>query len=410
MIQGEVHRSAGPPGGEAARRYDVDWLRVLAVLGLIPLHAGFSIDEAMPVATAIWPGSTMAPINWLTHLMLRTLLFLLAGMAAWYSLSHRSDLQYLSERTRRLVVPLIFVMVFVAPFVFYLGLVQRGLATSGLVDYLPLYFADFFADLPARALHMWFVLYLFIFALITLPLFRLARHHSARALLAHSLPLFKRPGTAVLAVVPAALVSAALQAGSDGVSRDLVGDVFGIVGYIAVMCYGYLLAGEPALQEPLVRYRSRFVATALIAGLIIVPLHWNGAWPKPEQALARSAALTILAGGTWFMMIGLLGYGFAHLNRPGHVIRYLSRASIAVYVLHVPVNAMAAYAILPLGLGGVKSYLAITVVTLVCIYTFYELLVRRFPPLRVLFGLPPQRIAHEIQTPPPPPVLGPLAR
>ncbi len=397
---------AGTPGGDAARRYDVDWLRVLAVLGLIPLHAGFSIDEATPVATAIWPGSTMAPINWLTHLMLRTLLFLLAGMAAWYSLSRRSDLQYLSERTRRLVVPLIFVMVFVAPFVFYLGLVQRGLYTSGLLDYLPLYFAGFFADLPARALHMWFVLYLFIFALITLPLFRLARHHTAHALLARALPLFRRPGMAALAVVPVALLSAALQAGNDGIVRELVGDLFGIFGYVAVMCYGYMLASEPSLQEPLVLYRSRFVATALIAGLIIVPLHWNGVWPQPEQVLARSAALIILAGGTWFMMIGLIGYGFAHLNRSGHVIRYLSRASIAVYVLHVPVNALAAFAILPLGMGALASYLAITAVTLVCIYIVYELLVRRFPPLRVLFGLPPQRIAQE--SPTPPPVLGPL--
>jgi glucan biosynthesis protein C len=396
MIKGVQPGATERPEGGRPRRYDVDWLRVLAVLGLIPLHAGFAVDEALPAGVLV-PGSTLAPVNWLTHLMLRTLLFLLAGMAAWHALGRRNDLQYLSERTRRLVVPLIVVMVALGPLVFYLDLRQRGLYEGGLLSYLSLYFGGFFFDLPARTLHMWFVLYLFIFALITLPAFRLLREGFGASLLRGALPLIRRPWLLALVVLPLALLAAVLQAEDNTTTRLLVGDSMSTLGYLAVMVYGFLLAAEPSLEQPLVRHRSRFMAVALLAGLLIVPLHWNGEWPDAHQVLPRAGALAVVAGGTWFMILGLLGYGFAHLNRPGRLVQYLSRASAAVYVMHLPANAVAAFLILPLRLGGLGSYLTIMATSLGGIYLTYELLVRRIAPLRLLCGLP-------LHVPPPEPL------
>jgi fucose 4-O-acetylase-like acetyltransferase len=92
------------------RRNDLDWVRVLAVLLLVPFHAAriFDIFETFYVKN-----DTLSP--WLSHIVVfflnkwhMPLLFLLAGASSWYALRFRSGARYLGERLKRLPVPFVF--------------------------------------------------------------------------------------------------------------------------------------------------------------------------------------------------------------------------------------------------------------------------------------------------------------
>jgi glucan biosynthesis protein C len=92
------------------RRYDIDWLRVLAVLMLIPFHTAriFDIwepfyaksDQVSRALTYFFIGGVNA---W--HM---PLFFLLARASTWFALGFRSGGQYIKERLKRLIVPLVF--------------------------------------------------------------------------------------------------------------------------------------------------------------------------------------------------------------------------------------------------------------------------------------------------------------
>ena len=78
-----------------ARRYDIDWLRVLAVLLLFPFHTARIFDTWGPwyVKNAAL-SDLLTFFNNLVYPWHMPLLFLLAGASTWFALGFRSAGQY----------------------------------------------------------------------------------------------------------------------------------------------------------------------------------------------------------------------------------------------------------------------------------------------------------------------------
>src|SRR4029453_12588959 len=181
------------------RRYDLDALRVLAVLLLVPFHSARVFDIFDPFY--VKSPETSAGLSWAVVAFLNAwhmpllfvlagaglsragvaflnawpmpLLFVLAGAATWLALGHRHAKAYLGERTRRLLVPFLFgILVIVPPQAFWASRFRGGHDSVGsfLGDYwtvegdLSGYFGSF---TPA---HLWFIGYLFLFSLLAVPL------------------------------------------------------------------------------------------------------------------------------------------------------------------------------------------------------------------------------------------------
>ena len=99
-----------------SRRYDLDWLRILAVLLLIPFHTArlFDFWEPNYVKNAELSAGLTYQIAFIGPWHM-PLLFLLAGAATWYALDFRSDGDYVRERFKRLLVPLAFGVLVIVP-------------------------------------------------------------------------------------------------------------------------------------------------------------------------------------------------------------------------------------------------------------------------------------------------------
>ena len=91
------------------RRYDIDWLRVIAMLAIFLYHCtrffdieGWHLKNMeqsfllfMVMRALIWP--------WVMEIF-----FLVSGVASWYVLKSRTAGEYLWERVKRLLIPLYF--------------------------------------------------------------------------------------------------------------------------------------------------------------------------------------------------------------------------------------------------------------------------------------------------------------
>ena len=102
------------------RLYYLDWLRVFAVLLLIPYHTGMifvNVDfhiknNITSTGLTIFNGFID---NW--HM---PLFFLLAGASTWFALNKRPPMAYIKERFLRLIIPLVFgILIIVPPQTFY---------------------------------------------------------------------------------------------------------------------------------------------------------------------------------------------------------------------------------------------------------------------------------------------------
>ncbi len=87
-------------------------------------------------------------------------------------------------------------------------------------------------------------------------------------------------------------------------------------------------------------------------------------------------------------MIGALcGYALQHLNKESASLSHFNEAILPIYVLHQPILLICAYYLFPVRLPVILEAALLVVVTGAGALAIYELAIRPFSVMRVLFGL-----------------------
>ena len=359
------------------RRYDLDALRVLAVLLLIPFHSARVFDIFDPFY--VKNPETSEGLSWAVVAFLNPwhmpLLFVLAGAATWLALGHRSAKAYAGERTRRLLVPFLFGMLLVVPPQGYLATRFRGdqgSVGSFLADYwtvegdLSGYTGSFTPG------HLWFIGFLFVFSLLALPLFVRWRGRRLRA------------RWLLVAMPPILLAANELPAPNDGTQNPFYS--------LALFVAGYLLMADEDAERAVHRHWRPLLAVAA-ATMTTVLLVWSSGtdngW-RDGSPLDVGFSLFEEAN-TWIWVLALLGAGRALLSRRLPGLAYASEASFPFYVLHQTVIVAVAYVVVGWELAVWQGFAIVSVAGLALSLAAYELLVRRTNPTRFLFGMRPRR-------------------
>jgi glucan biosynthesis protein C len=94
----------------------------------------------------------------------------------------------------------------------------------------------------------------------------------------------------------------------------------------------------------------------------------------------------------WLMIIGLLGLFHRFLDRTTRVYAYAVESAYPFYVLHQTVLVALAYFVVRLDVGLPVKYALIALSTLTWTLVVYELAVRRWIPMRTLFGMKRRRV------------------
>lgn len=103
---------------KSARRYDIDWLRVIAIAFLLIYHIAI-VFQPWAMFVGFIKSDTILLDLWVPMTLLNVwripILFFVSGMGVYFAMRKRSWKELLGERVRRILVPFLFGIVAIAP-------------------------------------------------------------------------------------------------------------------------------------------------------------------------------------------------------------------------------------------------------------------------------------------------------
>jgi surface polysaccharide O-acyltransferase-like enzyme len=374
------------------RRHDVDNLRSLAVLLLIPFHTARLFDSEpwhMKDASApFWGAEVTLRIIGLWQM---PLLFLLAGMAAAWALQSRSTGAFLRERAARLLLPLAFgMLVLVPPQLWVERITPEAPLRQSPIDFAGGYF-EFLPHLldccyPAANFswhHLWFLPYLFVYAVVVAGV----SHRGALPGLARWIAA--APWRLLLPGAVLVGIELTLRPSFQS-THDLVNDWGNHAHYLFLVLFGWWLGRNPALEQAVLGARHAF-ALAAGAGLFL----WFAAIPAARGGfgvldLPWAARHGLRIGTEWFVMIGMLGLARHWLDRRLPGLSAFAPLSLAFYMLHQTVIVVLGWVLF--GWTGEPPLKALVIGGAALVISVAgAAFVSRVALLRPLFGLAPSR-------------------
>jgi Acyltransferase family len=373
----------------AERRHELDWMRVTAVLMLFFYHSArvfdFSDFYVKNPTLSLGADAFVFFLNiWFP------LFFFIAGASAWFALKKRSASQFASERTRRLLVPFVFGLLFLATPQVYCVYIQKAGNTASVAQFV----RYLFSVPPLTAIvagqvdearivaytwemaHLWFVAYLLLFALVCLPLFSSIKDGRLRGVRDGLAGFCDRTKWGIFLF---------------GIPMALAGTGFSIPEYLARMMFivpfalGFILYSDGRFGRAIDRVGLiSFVSALVLSGA-------SGAVAAMDGLEAPGAAFIpvgILIGTTmWAWLLALVAGGRRLFGFTNSLLEYANDGSYPFYILHQTVLVAMALAIVELNVPWPVKYCLLLLGTLGITAAVYELLVRRWRPVRFLFGM-----------------------
>jgi glucan biosynthesis protein C len=313
------------------------------------------------------------------------LLFFISGVALRFAMDKVEMRRFLPKRTLRLFLPIAFgVFLLVVPQAYY-ELLFKGETPPGFWAFWWQY-VDFdmeFSIITPTYNHLWYVVYILIYTVLIAALRPVLNTLSGPIERAFGWAGARLGGWPVLVVPIIVLLGYDSWLGKDfPVTHALVDDWYNHAGSFTVMLFGYLAAKSPGFWRAVDRMRDLALGLAATLGVLLLFMRFG---LDRETVRPFVEPIRILYG--WSVILALLGLAQRHLNRPLPALTYLTEAVFPYYILHqtliVCFGAWAIQAGLPFW-GELAFVVGGTV--LGCVLG-YELIIRRVPMLRPLFGL-----------------------
>jgi hypothetical protein len=317
------------------------------------------------------------------------LFFILSGAAVFYSLKFRSSYSFLWERVKRILIPLTVVGYFItSPPQMYFERLTHNRFEGSFWEFIPAYFqgVDMFGgNFPWHAFHLWYLVYLFVFSVVLLPLFRL-RKNQKPSILSSLSRWFEGPWRLMLLVIPLIIINIIIDVKDLGFMRATAGwDLF---SYLFILVYGYLFFCNEKILETIKRIRSISLILAIILSLTGLLFEFG---IKPEITENTPILYLILSFNRCFRvllwLIAIIGFGEKYLNFNNQFLRYANEAVLPFYILHQFVLLLIGYWVVQWQFNALVKYIVIASLSLITIMGLYDLIIKRFQVIRFLFGL-----------------------
>ncbi len=376
------------------RRYDLDWLRVILFGILVPFHALIGFTDKGTYLYGYRNQDTAGVVGEWTILLLEVWhlpsLFLISGVATFFVVKRSGALAFIGNRLVRIFFPLVIGIVFWNAVIAYY---QASIVFA--VPSFPQFWWTRLSDLSFyRADHLWFLVNLFCYAILAIPLFQFLLQNR-NGWLARVLPLI----TLALLLANALLVKP-YGAAFDGYIT------WHTINYAIYYVLGFWLMVAP--QSTWDRLRSMRWATlavgiALVIGLgLLLPfaqktddgynLMTDGYWAlfeTPWLSPSHSSYAVLYAFATLIWCATLLGFAYRYLNHPHRWLPPLNRAVYPLYIFHMIFVFVGLYYLRDVTWPWFLEFMLLTLGTFLLSTVLY-LVFDSVKPLRLLVGLGPR--------------------
>jgi len=382
------------------RLYFLDWIRICAFFLLILYHTGMYYVTWDWHVKSPFASTAIEPLMMLSSPWRLSLLFLVGGVASAFLMKKLTGGAFLRERSKRLLLPLLFGMLVIVPPQPYYEVIEKLGYAGSYADFMSLYIKGYNGfckdghclDLPTWN-HLWFVVYLWVYTMVLgaiAAVFGAARLARASDWLGRQLRGWKM---IVLPVLFLAIVRITLKDVSFN-NGALVNDWFSHATYLGFFLCGVLMATQPRFWEEAEARRFAALGIALTCWAAIVIAHFTPDIPEVWFPLFR----TIYALSQWCAILAVCGFGRRHLNFDSAKRRYLTQAVFPVYIVHQTLIVVIAHNIKPAGIAPVTEGMLLVVLTVTLSFGIFEV-VRRVPVLRPFFGLGKESAAQAVPAP-----------
>ncbi len=371
-----------------ARRYDLDWLRIIAFGLLILYHVGmFYVTWGWHVKSN-YASPAIEPLMRLINPWRLALLFFISGVAIRFATDKAEFLgKFAWSRVTRLGVPLLFgLYVWVMPQAFY-QVRQSGEFTGSLAEFYPDYLAleQAFSTITPTWNHLWYLAYVLVYILITIALLPwLRRVPSSRIWGA----LVSSPVIVLFMMILPFVVVETWLTPVFPTTHNLVSDWANHAHRFMIFLIGFFVAKDVRFWQTISRIWLFAPPLAIAAWLCLMNGQAIGDFlgESLPAAAVRFVFSYIMVIYAWSCMLTLLGFGQRFLNRESQLLRYLTGAIFCYYVLHQTITVVGGYYLTGYQLGALaESALVLGITVLGCVLG-YEL-IRRIPYVGILFGV-----------------------
>jgi hypothetical protein len=390
---------------KSVRLHYIDWLRLLATLGVFIYHAArpFDLQDWMiknpersvivTVLFVIFLGSWGMP-----------LFFLMAGAGSQFSLRRRTGRQFASERIKRLVIPFIVGSILLTPIQVYISKIHKGSYEGPFLEFIP----TFIDELPGPALselfnpsifesfgiHLWFLGFIFSFSLIALPLLLWLKKEGGRRFISGLAAVSEKRGGLLLFILPVMLVRFILQplfpeytSWSD------------FIYFLVFFVYGYLLYADERFMRIIRRDWLLLFAVGIISTIVIfvgVAAGVGLEWYSNSSILGFYIAWGLISVNAWCWVITALYAGARVLNFRNSLLEYGQEAILPFYVFHQPVIFAIIFYVVQWDAGIAVKLPVVILGAFAVTGALHEFIIKRVGALRTLFGMKPRpTIAYE---------------
>ncbi len=341
------------------RRYDIDWLRVIAIALLLIYHVAIGFQPWGIMIGFITNKEPWLSL-WLPMSMLNIwripFLFFVSGMGVYFAMQQRNWKQLLQERATRILLPYVFGMFCIFPI--SVAIWQ--------------WYNDFDVTYNYNPGHLWFLGNIFVYVVALSPLLYYMKKNADGKFIRGLKCVMSTP----IAVVPVIALFIVELLVMKPVPYELYamtwhGFVLGFLAFFTGFCL--VLSGE-GFWKMLVTYRFMFLATAILLFALRI-----GSVIKPAPGF-----LLVVESDCWIFT--MFAFGYKYLNRPGKALTYLSQAAYPVYILHMIFLFLGSALIFPLAIPVQIKFILVLLFTFAGCFGTFEI-VRRVNILRLLFGL-----------------------
>jgi peptidoglycan/LPS O-acetylase OafA/YrhL len=394
------------------RRYDLDWLRIIAFGLLIFYHIGmFYVSWGWHVKS-VHAGPTTEPFMRLLNPWRLSLLFLISGVALRFAYDKVlnapperrliSGAKFTAWRTWRLFLPIMFGIHFIVAPQSWLQLLESGEITKGFWAFYPEYFIGtserYSVTIPTWN-HLWYIVYLMLYTLILAPFAGPLSRFMERTGKRFTHWLFtgrKAMFSLILIPVLPHLIYRGLLGQHFPTTHDVVSDWANHAYSFTYLLTGYVLAKDEHFWAALDRFLKPLCLLVLALGAVLT-LTWNN-WETvietPYLWPARFGRILY----AWLVIALLLSMAQRYLNKPSQILTYMTEAIFPWYILHQTLTIMIGYWLTRQGTSLGTEFILVTMATFGGCIIIHELFIRRWRFIRPLFGLKSKPVKYKVKS------------
>jgi hypothetical protein len=374
-----------------ARRYEFDWLRILAILVVFLYHSTrfFNLGDWHVKNADMFVGIEMWIVFASTWLM--PLFFIISGVSLFYAIDRSGGWpNFYKSKFLRLMVPVVVAATTHSALQIYLERLTHGQFSGSLVAFLPEYFKGIYlgfgqpgGNFAFHGTHLWYLLYLFVDSLLCYHLFiwlkgggakylqRLTRLLAVPGLMHIGLSI---PFLVLYAFIPPAVLNAGAGA-------------WGFPYYLWFLIAGFIIVSSQRLQQAI--QAQRWVSLLAGVGLSTIFLFRSFGPPSvvPPGAADQWVHTLIYFLNAWCWVLAILGFGMRHLAFHRPLLSYANEGVLPFYILHQTVLLGIGYFIVQMEINAFYKWVIISTESFITILVLYFLVVRRFDLMRFLFGM-----------------------